>query len=213
MVVLDIAFFVVAFSSFFTIINPLSTASVFVSITGNNTKEEKKRIARKASAVAALVLIVFGLVGSFVLSFFSITLEAFRIAGGILIAGVGFQMLHARTTQFKSKKEEKEVMEKDDVSIIPLAIPMMSGPGAMTTAIVLMSQASGVAQTGFVILAALVVCLLTYIILSRAFMVQKFMGESGRDVVDRVMGLIVLVVGVQFVISGVEGLLIQWAII
>src|SRR3989338_6881928 len=125
-----IALFLAAFSSLFTIVNPLSTAFIFLTITKGNTKREKKAIAKKASLTAAVVLVVFGLAGSHILNFFGITVDAFRIAGGIIIAAIGMQMLYSGARHFHSQDARKEAIAKEDVSVIPLAIPMMSGPGA-----------------------------------------------------------------------------------
>ncbi|MEK6923250.1 MAG: NAAT family transporter, partial [Nanoarchaeota archaeon] len=136
MATLDIAFLVLSLASLFSIINPLSAATVFMSITKSNTLKEKHAMAKKSVFIAAVILIFFALAGNYILQFFSITLEAFRIAGGLLIGYIGFEMLHYGKKPFKSKKEEREAVLKKDVSIVPLAIPMMSGPGAITTSIV-----------------------------------------------------------------------------
>ena len=205
-----IALFLAAFSSLFTIVNPFSTAFIFLTITKGNTKREKMLIAKKASIAAAVVLVVFGLAGSHILSFFGITIDAFRIAGGVIIAAIGMQMLHSGMRHFHSGSARKEAISKEDVSIIPLAIPMMSGPGAITTTIVLMDDAAMLLDKVFVIAAIVAVALIAYAVLSRASAIQRFLGETGRNVVDKVMGLIVLVVGVQFIINGVRSLVLAW---
>ena len=207
----NLAFFMLAFSSLFTIISPISTSSVFITITPKNSKKEKLQMAKKASITAALVLIVFGLAGNYILSFFNITLEAFRIAGGILVAGVGLQMLHTGKKYFRSEEEEKEAIRKDDVSIIPLAIPLMSGPGAMTTTIVLIGKSSGLTGVATVIFAIVLVCWLAYLILSRASIIERYLDRNSRQVIEKLMGLIVLVIGVQFIINGLQELLVIWA--
>lgn len=205
-----IAFFVAAFSGVFTIVNPFSTASVFLAMTQGDSKKKKKAMARKACITAAVVLIVFGLAGTFILNFFSITLEAFKIAGGILVFGVGYGMVTAQKKAFDSEQEKKEAMSKEDISIIPLAIPMMSGPGAMTTAMVLMLQASGFLQMLAVVVAVIIVCLITYLLLLRASILERVLGETGKLIMNKILGLIVLVVGIQFVINGVHGVLVSF---
>jgi len=209
---LELAFFVAAFSSLFTIINPLSAAALFISITRFNSKRKKMAMARKASFTAAAVLIVFALAGNYILNFFGITVDAFRIAGGIIIGSIGLKMINAKREHLHTEKERKEAVTKEDISIIPLAIPMLSGPGAMTTSLVLMREASGVFDVATLLFAIIVVCLLSYFILSRADYIDRYLGETGRQVTDRIMGLIVLIVGVQLVINGIEGLLKLWEI-
>lgn len=202
-------FFIVSFISLFTIVNPFSTVSVFLSITEGDTKSKKKAMAKKASIIAAIVLIIFALMGNYILSFFSITLDAFRVAGGIIIASIGFRMIKAQRERLPTPEERKAAIEKEDVSVIPLAIPLLSGPGAMTTSIALMSQTQNLTSGSLVILAILVVCFLSYFILAKADSINRFLGETGRRVSDRLMGLLVLVVGVQFVMNGISGFLAQ----
>jgi len=169
-------------------------------------------MAKRATIFAAIVLIVFSLIGSYLLSFFSITLEAFKIAGGIIVGSIGLKMIRSRREHFKTDKEKKDAIDKEDVSVIPLAIPMLSGPGAMAAAIVLMGQTTGIADILAIIIAIVSVCVLSYIILTRANLIEKRIGETGRKVIDKVMGLIVFVVGIQFIINGVEGLIRSWAV-
>lgn len=201
-------FFVGAFTALFTITNPFSTASIFLTITQNDSHKKRKLIAKKACLAAAIVLTVFALAGTFILDFFSVTVDAFRIAGGILIARVGFGMLHS-DRPFKNDMHKEEAIAKDDISIIPLAIPMLSGPGALTTAIVLMGETGGwiggwmnIVAT---LLAIIVVSFVSYHVLKQSISMQKFIGHNERAVIDKIMGLIVLVVGIQFLINGIVG--------
>lgn len=207
------AFFLAAFSSLFTIINPISAAFFFTSITEDDEESKKILMARKASIVSAIILIIFAFGGNIILNFFGITLDAFRIAGGLLVARVGLSMTRAAHKQIKSEKERQEAIQRDDVSVIPMAIPMLSGPGAMTTVIVLMSTSTDTYSKVAVILAILVVCALAYLILAKADWIQKSIGHTGKNVVDKILGLIVMVVGVQFIINGVQGVLKLWGLI
>jgi multiple antibiotic resistance protein len=203
-------FFAASFSALFTIVNPFSTASIFLTVTRNDSMEKKKFMAKKACITAAIVLILFALIGNFILSFFSITLDAFKIAGGIIIGSIGMNMIHAGREHFHSDRERKEAMKKEDVSIIPLAIPMLSGPGAITTSIVLMGKTTGILDVILLITSIISVCLISYFVVSRANIIDKFLGENGRKIIDKLMGLIVLVIGVQFIINGIEGFIIKW---
>jgi multiple antibiotic resistance protein len=205
-----IPIFLAAFSSLFTIVNPFSTASVFLTITRQNTKKEKIKMSKRACITAAIVLIIFSIVGPLILAFFNITLDAFKIGGGLIVSTIGFKMIHSQRKHFHTEEQKKEAIKKDDVSIIPLAIPMLSGPGAMTTSIVVMGDASGFLEMLTILIAIVVVCWLSYIVLSKANKVDKHLGETGRLVADRVMGLIVLVVGIQFIINGIHSLVASW---
>ena len=210
---INIAFFLAAFSSLFTIINPFSAATLFLSITRYDSKQKKMAMARKASFTAAIVLIIFALAGNYILNFFGITIDAFRIAGGIIIGSIGLNMINAKRENLHTEKEKKEAVTKEDVSIIPLAIPMLSGPGAMITSLVLMREANSFIDSATLIFAIIIVCLLSYFILSRADYIGRYLGETGKHVTERIMGLIVLVVGVQFVINGIGGLLQAWGVV
>lgn len=204
------AFFIAAFSSLFTIINPFSAASVFLSITRGDSIEKRRKMAKKASIAAAITLVVFALAGNYILNFFGITVDAFRIAGGLIIGGIGLKMLNSGRQHFRTEEEKREARIKEDVSIMPLAIPMMSGPGAMTTALVLMRETQGAFDIATLVFSIILVCVICYFVISRAHYIDRRLGETGRHVTERIMGLIVLVVGVQLIINGVEGLLIGW---
>jgi multiple antibiotic resistance protein len=199
--------FAAFFSALFTIVNPFSTASVFLTIARDNSKEQKRQIVKKACITAALVLILFAVLGNYVLNFFGITIDAFRVAGGIIIVSIGYKMLHAGKEHFNTDKQKKEAIAKEDISIIPLAIPMLSGPGAITTTLVLMGKVTNLVEIVLLFLAIIIVCALSYFIISRADTVDRFIGENGKNVIDKVMGLIVLVVGVQFVINGITSII------
>jgi multiple antibiotic resistance protein len=194
-------------SALFTIVNPVSAASIFIGITEDDSIKKRKAMARKAAITSGIILVVFALLGTYILRFFGITIEAFRIAGGLLIAYVGFRMITTGKPGFRNEAEEKEARKKEDVSLIPLAIPFLSGPGAMTTAIVLTTQAPDFASQMIVLLSILLVCVASFIILSNAHRMTNFLGHSGMHVVEKIMGLIVLVIGVQFLINGIKEIL------
>jgi multiple antibiotic resistance protein len=209
-------FFLAAFSALFIIMNPLSTATVFLTITKKDSMLKRRLIAKKACIASFIVLITFSLAGNLILSFFGITVDAFRIAGGLLIARVGFGMLSSKNENTKKIEEEKdaqkEAIEKDDVSLIPLAIPMLSGPGAMTTAIVLMGETGGWVGMNIylifsLILAIIAVCFASYIILRQSVKIEKHIGKNEHDAINKIIGLIVLVIGIQFLINGILGVI------
>ena len=207
---IDLAFYAASFVSLLTIVNPFNITSLFLNITEGDSKKKRMFMARRASLTAAIVLIVFALVGEFILSIFSVTLDAFRIAGGFLIVNIGIRMVSGTREHLRSEKEKKEAREKDDVSIIPLAVPLLAGPGAMTTAIALMSEAGTIFRVGLLMLAIIIVCFISYFVLIKADLVNRFLGETGGKVLERVLGLIVMVVGVQFIINGISGVVSSW---
>lgn len=209
--VYEVGFIVAAFASIFTIVNPFSTASVFLGLTREETHAERRIIARKSTLVAATILLIFAFAGSAILSFFSITIDAFRLAGGLLVAAVGWQMIRAKRDRFNHVHEE--ALEREDISIIPLAIPFLAGPGAITTVLVLISESSGPIMVVEIALAALAVMLLSYLILSEADRITKYLGAAGREAIEKVMGLIVMVVGVQFMINAIRAILVHWGVI
>lgn len=205
--------FLLAFVTLFTIINPFSTASVFLSITPDYTKEERRRIAIKATLFAIITLLAFSLFGRMILDFFSISISAFKITGGLIMANIGWHMLNAKRKRISSEKEREELMEKEDISIVPIAMPMMSGPGAITTAMVLINDTVTIMDRTQVIMAILIVCTITTLILFESVYFDRVLGESGKKALGKIMGLIVVVIGIQFIINGMQGVLADWGFI
>jgi len=202
-------FAIAAFISLFTIINPFSTASVFHTITKGNNKKENKRIAKKACITSAFIMIFFIFLGDYVLHFFSISIEAFKIASGILVFGIGYKMINAGNRHIETKEERKHAETKEDISIVPLAIPMMSGPGAIATGLVLMESAlvfSSSLAVASLVISIVLISIIAYFTLINAHALDKILGENGVRVIDKILGLIVLVIGVQFIIKGIGGL-------
>lgn len=207
----DLAFGVVAFTSLLAVYNPLSAAPIFMALTAQDSARGRRQTAAYAVLTSMIVLFVFALAGSAILAFFGITTEAFQIAGGVIFFGIGSDMLQAKRTRVRTtKKEEEEATGKDGVAIIPLGLPTLTGPGSIVTVIALIGQAENALQVGSVYAATLLVGLVTLpvLILSPALM-QKT-GITGMNVMTRIMGLLVMVVGVQFMINGVGTVLQTW---
>jgi multiple antibiotic resistance protein len=201
-------FAISAFISLFTIINPFSTASVFHTIT-KNRGNNNKAVAKKACTTAVGIMIFFIFFGEYVLHFFSISIEAFKIASGLLVFAIGYKMINSGHRHVESDKEKKHAETKDDISIVPLAIPMMSGPGAIATGLVLMESAlemGSVVAVASLVMSVVVIMIIAYFLLINAHVLDKVLGENGVRVIDKLLGLIVLVMGVQFVINGIVGL-------
>ncbi|UMB60933.1 MarC family protein [Lutibacter sp. A80] len=202
-------FALLAFTAFFTIINPLGTMPIFMSMTSSLNKEKRKQTAKKATLVAFFTIIAFAFSGQILFNFFGISVNSFRVVGGLIFFMMGWDMLQAQLGQFKHTKEEDEIdAYVEDISITPLAIPMICGPGAISNAIILMEDAHTISQKIVLILVIGFVLLLTYIILIGASKITDRLGSTGNKVMMRLMGLIVMVIAVEFFFSGLKPIII-----
>lgn len=191
------------FISLFTIVEPIGLLPVYISMTSTLKPHEARRVALRAILTAFLILVVFALTGQFIFQFFQISVNSLRVVGGVIFFIIGYEMLQARIS--RTKLDEEPVHEYiDDVAITPLGIPLIAGPGAITTVIIFMNE-SGVWQNQVALFVAIVVVLtLTFIFLITAKRVVAFLGTSGNKVLMRLMGLIVMAIAVEFFFSGIE---------
>ena len=190
---------ILSFGTLFAIVNPLSTAFMFNRLTSGDSLIEKRKLSRTASIAAALTLLGFMAIGKPMMAFFGITLYAFRVAGGLYLGKVAFDMLARKLRHNPEMLEET----RENIAIVPLAIPLLSGPGSMTTVMVLRENYSWPA----VAIAIVLVCAVAWVILRQAPMIDHLLGKAGANVVERVLGLLVLVIAVQFVFNGITGYL------
>ncbi len=196
-------FGLLAFTSFFTLINPLGTMPIFMTMTSELDKKARTKTAYKASLAAFITIIIFAFIGQVLFKFFGISANSFRIVGGIIFFLMGMDMLQARLGKVKVKESEVKKYV-NDISITPLAIPMIAGPGALTNAIVLMEDATSALKKIILVASIFVVMLLTYLILFSSSKIIKLLGETGNNVLMRIMGLIVMVIAVEFFFSGLK---------
>ena len=201
-------FALLCFTSFFTLTNPLGTMPVFLTMTNGMNDHERKAIVRRATIVSFITLMVFTFSGQFLFKFFGISSNGFRIAGGFIIFKIGFDMLQARYSNAKLKEEEVKTYA-DDISITPLAIPMLCGPGAIANAIMLMDDASTFTLKGTLIGIIALVYFITFLILQAATRLVRILGETGNNVMMRLMGLILMVIAVECFVSGLKPILID----
>ena len=194
-------FALLCFTSFFTLTNPLGTMPVFLTMTNGMNDHERKAIVRRATIVSFITLMVFTFSGQFLFKFFGISSNGFRIAGGFIIFKIGFDMLQARYSNAKLKEEEVKTYA-DDISITPLAIPMLCGPGAIANAIMLMDDASTFTLKGTLIGIIALVYFITFLILQASTRLVRILGETGNNVMMRLMGLILMVIAVECFVSG-----------
>ena len=201
-------FALLCFTSFFTLTNPLGTMPVFLTMTNGMNDHERKAIVRRATIVSFITLMVFTFSGQFLFKFFGISSNGFRIAGGFIIFKIGFDMLQAHYSNAKLKEEEVKTYA-DDISITPLAIPMLCGPGAIANAIMLMDDASTFTLKGTLIGIIALVYFITFLILQASTRLVRILGETGNNVMMRLMGLILMVIAVECFVSGLKPILID----
>jgi multiple antibiotic resistance protein len=193
-----LSFGILCFSSLFTVIDPIAAAPVFASMTKDASHAAARRIAIRACAVALGVLLVFAVSGAFVFRMFGITIDAFRIGGGLVFLALGLPMLTGSGHDAEAKPSSR------DPSVVPLGVPLIGGPGSITTVMVLMGQSATAGQVA-VLLAALVLAMIaTCAVLVVSPVITKRLGHAGLELVTKVMGLIILVIGIQFIIDGVR---------
>lgn len=203
-----ISFGLLAIASFFTLINPLGVMPIFMTMTTELSQENRIKTAQKASLVSAITIIIFAFAGQILFNFFAISVNSFRIVGGVIFFIMGMDMLQARLEKVKIKESEVKSYV-DDISITPLAIPMICGPGALTNSIVMMQDANSFAKKILLVCCILLVMGVTYIILYSASRIMKFLGETGINVMMRLMGLIVMVIAVEFFFNGLKPIIID----
>ncbi len=194
--------FLVSFTTYFTLINPLGVMPVFISLTNDINQKERKKTAMKASFLSLFILIGFAITGEFIFEFFNISLNALKIVGGYIFFLMGKDMLQARLQRTKISEKELHSYIKD-IAVTPLAIPMIAGPGTITNAIVSMDKASNIIGQLANISALVITIFITYLILVNSSKIIKYIGETGNKVIMRLMGLIVMVIAVEFIIDGI----------
>jgi multiple antibiotic resistance protein len=198
-----INFGLLALTSFFTLINPLGTMPIFLTMTSTLTEKERRKTAKKASIISFLTIIGFAISGQLLFNFFGISVHSLRIVGGVIFFMMGMDMLQARLGSVKIKKNEVKSYVTD-ISITPLAIPMICGPGAITNAIVLMEKANSISLKVELFFVIALILFATYLILLSSSKIITIIGQTGINVMMRIMGLIVMVIAVEFFFSGIK---------
>ncbi len=200
-----VAFTTLAFTSLLAIVNPLSAVPLYVTSTAELNDQQRASTLRLAAATGIIALVAFGLAGTYILRFFGITTYAFRIAGGLIFLGIGSDMLKARRSRDRTTRGEQEAAEqKSEVGIIPLGIPTLAGPGSITTVITLTAQADNRIELMGLYGAIVAVMVVSWVVLAVSPFIVKRVGRTGMNVMTRLMGLLIMVIGVQFIIEGVR---------
>ena len=200
----EIQFFIFCLTTLFTLINPIGISPILIIMTERFSKKEKINIAQKGSLTAFITLILFSLLGSVIFNFFGITIEAFQIMGGILFFRNGLRMLDSKIGRSRTTPaEQEESEESDDIAVSPIGIPLIAGPGAITAAMLLSSQTPQLYSYFTLIFSIFFVLSLVYLILRNGNVILRLLGTTGIRIIQRLMGLILMVIAVQFVINGV----------
>ncbi|MFA5772492.1 MAG: MarC family protein [Thermoplasmata archaeon] len=199
------------FVSLFAIIDSIGNIPIYISLTQDFTKEEKRKVIFIIFSVGTAILIVFAAIGNYIFNLFGITLPAFRIAGGILIFVMAFSMLHGERPKTKHRKEEiEDAIGREAVAITPLAIPLFVGPGAISVVMIAIGDSSTIFAQIWVFLAIFIAMAISCLLLIVADVLFKRMGRTGLMVITRIMGIILASIAIQFVIQGIYEIGVKW---
>jgi len=203
-----IDFIILCLSTLFTLINPIGITPLFLTLTERFHGQEQKTIARKGVLMGFVVLVLFAFLGGYIFALFSISIDAFRIMGGIIFFRSGLKMLESIVPRTRTTpKETEEGLSHNDIAISPIGIPIITGPGAITAAMVLSGEADGIIQQGILLVSISIVMFVTLLIFLGAPKVFRKLGTSGSRLIQRLMGIILMVIAVQFVIDGITNVL------
>lgn len=204
----DVTFSLIAFSAIFFVVDPILAVPIFLTITAGDSKEKRAQTSRRASLMAFATLTLFGLAGGLIFRLFGISLGAFKIAGGLLLFITSIDMMRAQPARTRSTEEERaESVAKEDVAIIPMAIPFLAGPGAIATVMVLMSRAAwDPFRTSAVFVSILITCVVAWLLMRSAILAERYLTRTSLNVAERVMGLLIAAIAVEFVVGGIRDL-------
>jgi len=202
--------FMLLYGGLFAITNPVGAVPVFLSVTHELSVKERREIATKTAITVVLTLVVFALIGQWIFKFFGSTTDAFAIAGGILLFKMAMEMLSGKLSSVKISREETEEFDEEavtleEVAIIPLAIPLISGPGAITTVMLYMARSASIPDKTMVLLSIIAIGFTVWLVLCSANAIKNRLGRVGIKVMTRMMGLILTSMAVQMIINGIKG--------
>lgn len=202
-----VRFSVLALSSIFFLVDPFAALPTFLAVTDGDDAKRRRRTAWKASLTALVVLSGFAIAGQYIFRMFGITLPAFEIAGGIILLLIGLDMLNAkRSPTQESTEEATEARVKEDAGIVPLGIPMLAGPGAITSVMVLVGQAQTRWQMAAILISIFITAAICYLVLGNSDRVARVLGDTGVRILVRIMGLLLVALAVQYFVNGMVDL-------
>lgn len=200
-------YFLITFVALFVIINPLTTAFVFQNLLPYSTHDLKYQIAKRAALIAGTILIIFSLFGNFIFQIFGITIPAFKIAGGLILFGIAMNMIKKQEGEHDEKHHTSTELDSDDISVVPLAIPFISGPGSIATTMLLTSESQSRPEYLIVIISIILVVTLCYFTMKHSHKIVEKIGVTGKKISTKIFGLILAVISIQFVLNGAFDLL------
>lgn len=202
---IDVAFLITAFTTLFVIVDPIGLSPIFLALTQGMTDQHRRRIGLRACVTGFICLLAFGLFGEAILNFIGISMPAFRIAGGVLLFLTALDMLFERRQSRREDRAEEAEEEHHDPSVFPLAIPLISGPGAIATVILLTGETDTVIGFASVMAVLLVVIFLVFAMFLLAGPLERGLGKTGIVVVTRIFGMLLAALAVQFILDGIAG--------
>ncbi|MCV6546366.1 MAG: MarC family protein [Cohaesibacter sp.] len=198
-----------AFVTLFVTIDPIGLAPIFLAITSSASKQERFKIAFRAVVTAGFILVAFAIIGQTILSVLGISLGAFRIAGGLLLFAIAFEMVFEKRKERKSKSAQKALTDDEihNIAVFPLAIPLIAGPGAISAVLLLVSQSADWVDRGSVLMVILSVLVLVMVMFAVANKVEKLLGDNGRNILTRLLGVLLSALSIQFIADGVRSII------
>ena len=202
-----VRFSLLALSSIFFLVDPFAALPTFLAVTNGESPERRLRTARKASLTAFVVLTTFAFIGQYIFRVFGITLPAFEISGGVILILIGLDMLEAKRSPTQESMGDREAASsKDDPGVVPMGIPMLAGPGAITTVMVLVGQVQTAWQMVSIVSAIAITAIICFAVLASAGRVARFLGDTGIRILVRIMGLLLVALAVQYFVNGLQDL-------
>lgn len=203
-------FMLTVVAAIFALVNPLGAVPTMVGLTEGFSSEERRQVIRKAIMVAGGILLGFMFLGEYIFSVLGIDISDFKIAGGILLFKVAFDMIQGKLSNTKlTPLEKQDYVEREAVGIVPIGVPLLAGPGSITTAIIYFNtRSNGILDKFSVIMAIIIVMLLAYLILRFSIRILDRIGKTGSLIISRIMGLLLAAIGIEFIVSGIAGVLV-----
>lgn len=202
-----LTFFLATLGSLFSLVNPLGAVPIYLTLTTNMTEKTRELMARKTALWFLLILVLFFFAGTWILDFFGISLNALRIAGGLIIVNSGYGLLNSKFQERRINNEiEEEATESEDISFTPMAMPMLSGPGSISLLIGLFAQQSEWVSRGLIVGVVAMMAILIWAVLHFAPFLYRVLGRGGLAALSRIMGFLVMSIGIEMLISGLVSL-------
>ncbi|AWA28664.1 stress protection protein MarC [Flavobacterium magnum] len=197
--------FIYLFAALFSVLNPIGTVPIFVGLTQDDDKKERSRVSLWTAIDVFIILIISYFIGQYVLTFFGISIEALRIAGGLIIVSSGFSLLTGKFSKTRgiNKEVANDLQKRNDIALTPLAIPMLAGPGSISLLIAFYQEHHQTAEMMIAVLSILAVAFVIFLILRSGHYLAKILGASGIVAISRIVGFIVIAIGIQYIVSSI----------